>query len=148
MSGKCEKSLKTAFLKITKFSNISENYPIKSNAVSQNVKTCSNWLKMRPTDHVVVRKVQKVPSRALFQQNKWGIRPTGRVTPPTETNFGVGLGIFGSDCKNRPESPPLGLRPRYARKYEFIKLFQWSHKRFVVSAEVDRNFFPMCLSNF
>ena len=37
MSGKCDKSLKTAFLKITNFCNISENHPNKSKALSQNV---------------------------------------------------------------------------------------------------------------
>ncbi len=44
MSGKCDKSLKTAFLKITKFCDISENHPNKSKSEPKIPKPTPNFV--------------------------------------------------------------------------------------------------------
>ena len=59
MSGKCDKSLKTAFLKITKFCNISETRPKKSKSLDENVQKCPNWLKVCPTERICRSKSRK-----------------------------------------------------------------------------------------
>ncbi len=84
MSGKREKSLKSGFLKITKFCNISENHPNKSKALSQNVKMCPNWLKMRPTDRVVFSKTKKKDLHVHFLTKKMGnyTNGSGHFLPP------------------------------------------------------------------
>ena len=56
------------------------------------------------------RNFEKRPSRPLFnKKNGESHQRIGSLPdPPTDSKFGVGLGIFGSECKSRPESP-LGI---------------------------------------
>ena len=132
MSEKWGKSLKTVFLKITNFYNISENHTNKPRVSSQNVNVCPNYVKMCFIDRVLSQLFEKYKKylHVHFFNKNMGITPTDRDTfapPPLRSRppiFDL-VGVLLSQIAKIDPRLRLGLRRRFARKNtELVTVFE------------------------